>query len=298
MSTTSAVAPTKAYQGTEKLLWGIVLAVVTFWLFAGTAGTVAPEIMNQVNSGGMNYLDAASMNLAVSITGLFSGLFIVFLGGLADKVGRVKITLLGIILNTVGSLMLVFASGAVALPLLLTGRAIQGLAAACIMPASMALVKTYWDGKGRQRAVSMWSIGSWGGSGLAALFGGAMIRFTPVGWKAIFIASIVISVIAFIMILGTPESKVEGQKKKFDVLGLILFVIGTLGLMIVLLYGAKLGWLSPIVLGLAAVAVVAYAIFVMSARRTHRSSTSSCSRTPRSPARRSRTSCSTAPSAC
>ena len=38
----------------------------------------------------------------------------------------------------------------------------------------MALVKTYWDGPQRQRAVSMWSIGSWGGSGLAALFGGAV----------------------------------------------------------------------------------------------------------------------------
>lgn len=267
MTTDTAAAPAKAYQGTEKLLWGIVLAVITFWLFAGTAGTVAPEIMAQVNSGGMNYVDAASMNLAVSITGLFSGLFIVFMGGLADKIGRVKITLLGIILNVIGSLLLVFATGAIALPLLLAGRAIQGLAAACIMPASMALVKTYWDGKARQRAVSMWSIGSWGGSGLAALFGGAMIRFTPVGWKAIFIASIVISVIAFVMILGTPESKVEGQRKAFDVVGLITFVIGTLGLMIVLLYGAKLGWLSPTVLGLAAMAVVAYAIFVMVERK-------------------------------
>lgn len=47
MSATTAVptTPTKpAYQGTEKLLWGIVLSVITFWLFAGTAGTVAPEI--------------------------------------------------------------------------------------------------------------------------------------------------------------------------------------------------------------------------------------------------------------
>lgn len=86
-----------------------------------------------------------------------------------------------------------FAIGSVALPLLLAGRAIQGFSAACILPASMALVKSYWDGAGRQRAVSIWSMGSWGGSGLAALFGGAMIRFTPVGWRVIFIASIVIS---------------------------------------------------------------------------------------------------------
>ncbi|MDO5682074.1 MAG: MFS transporter [Propionibacteriaceae bacterium] len=268
MATATTTEQTKAYQGTEKLLWGIVLAVVTFWLFAGTAGTVAPNIMNDINGGpNPTHVDANSMNLAVSITGLFSGLFIVFIGGLADRVGRVKITLIGVVLNILGSLLLVFASGALALPLLLTGRIIQGFAAAAIMPASMALVKTYWDGKARQRAVSMWSIGSWGGSGLAALFGGAMIRFTPVGWKAIFIASIAISIIAFLMILGTPESKVEGNRKPFDVVGLILFIIGTLGLMIFLLYGSKLGWASPASLGLAAVAVVGYAVFVAVERK-------------------------------
>ena len=42
-ATASATAPHTAYQGTEKLLWGIVLAVVTFWLFAGTVGTVARD---------------------------------------------------------------------------------------------------------------------------------------------------------------------------------------------------------------------------------------------------------------
>ena len=79
--------------------------------------------------------------------------------------------------------MLVFASGSMALPLMLGGRAIQGLSAACIMPSTMALLKAYWDGPGRQRAVSMWSIGSWGGSGLAALFGGFMA--SNVGWRRV-----------------------------------------------------------------------------------------------------------------
>lgn len=78
------------YQGTDRLLLGIVLAVVTFWLFAGTAGTVAPAIMEDVNTD-REIVDAASMNLAVSVTALFSGLFIVLMGGTADRIGRVKI---------------------------------------------------------------------------------------------------------------------------------------------------------------------------------------------------------------
>ena len=114
MSTTATTSPTTTpYQGTEKLLWGIVLAVVTFWLFAGTAGTVAPEIMREINTN-QQYVDAASMNLAVSITALFSGMFIVLMGGLADRIGRVRITLIGIVLGIIGSVLLVFATGPIA----------------------------------------------------------------------------------------------------------------------------------------------------------------------------------------
>ncbi|MDJ1370876.1 MFS transporter [Gulosibacter molinativorax] len=262
----TALAKT-GYTGTEKLLWGIVLAVVTFWLFAGTAGSVAPEIMNEINAGQTSPLiDASSMNLAVSITALFSGLFIVFFGGLADRFGRVRLALIGIVLGIIGSALLVFATGPAALALLLAGRAIQGLSAACVMPSTMALVKSYWDGPARQRAVSMWSIGSWGGSGLSAVFGGTVVQF--VGWRGIFVASIVISVIAFFMILGTPEDKAATQTKhRFDVIGLLLFVVGTLGLMIVLLFGSSLGWLSIPVITSAVIAVIAYVIFVVWERR-------------------------------
>lgn len=253
-ATPEANLPTAAPEtsrGTERLLWGIVLAVVTFWLFAGTAGTVAPAIMDDVNSGGRTVVDAAAMNLAVSMTALFSGLFIVLMGGLADRFGRVRITQLGILLGIVGSLLLVLAQGSLALPLLLLGRAVQGLSAACIMPASMALVKAYWDGPARQRAVSMWSIGSWGGSGLAALFGGAVVQY--VGWRGIFLASIVISLVAFAMIWGTPENKVTSSESAegFDVLGLLMFVVATLCLMVALLFAKQLGWAAVGLIGAA-----------------------------------------------
>ncbi|MDY5129715.1 MFS transporter [Actinotignum urinale] len=255
------------YKGSEKLLWGIVLAVMTFWLFAGALGVVAPAVISDINpKDGTVYLDAASMNLAISLAGLFSGLFIVLFGGLADRFGRVKVTLAGIVLNCAGSLLIVFAAGKLALPLMMGGRVLQGLAAACIMPASMALVKAYWDGPQRQRAVSMWSIGSWGGSGFSALFGGAVVQY--LGWRGIYSLSAALSVLAFLMIIGTPENAPnKGKKTKFDFVGLLVFLIGTLAMMIVFLYGSKLGWGSPITLALTATAVVAYVLFVLYERK-------------------------------
>jgi DHA2 family multidrug resistance protein-like MFS transporter len=99
------------------------------------------------------------MNIAVSITALFSGIFIVVVGGLADRVGRVKILMWGFVLGIVGSLLVGIAPpGSLAVPLLMLGRIFQGLSAAFIMPASLALIKAYWDGAGRQRAVSLWSM--------------------------------------------------------------------------------------------------------------------------------------------
>ena len=158
-----------SYRGNDRLLFGIILGVLAFWLFAQTTLNIAPAMAGD--------LEVATniMNIAVSITALFSGIFIVVVGGLADRVGRVKILMWGFALGIVGSLLVGIATrGAMAIPMLMLGRISQGLSAAFIMPASLALIKAYWDEAGRQRAVSLWSIGSWGGSGVAALFGGLM----------------------------------------------------------------------------------------------------------------------------
>lgn len=258
---------TPGYRGNDRLLLGIVLAVLMFWLFAGSAGTVAPAILADVNSQAER-VSAAAMNLAVSITALCSGLFIVLMGGLADRFGRVKVARIGIVVGMVGAVLLVLANGMAALPLLLVGRALQGLSAACIMPSTMALVKSYWDGAARQRAVSMWSIGSWGGSGLSALFGGALVQFT--GWRGIFIASIAVGIASLLLFTGVPESRAprSDEQRRFDTGGFLLFVIGTLSMMIVLLFGRTLGWTSVAVLALAVVAIAAWAVFVIVEKRT------------------------------
>lgn len=259
-----SIAPAKenqpAYRGNDKLLLGLVLALLTFWLFAASMGTVAPSIMADINKDG-NFISAAGMNLAVSITSLISGLLIVLMGGLADRLGRVKIALLGTITGIIGSLFLLFAAGSLALPFLVVGRAIQGFSAACVMPSTLAIVKAYWDGAARQRAVSMWSIGTWGGSGMAAIFGGSIVQF--IGWKGLFIAHILLCVAAFLLIRPTPETKVESSTPhRFDFVGLALFIVATLALMIVVLFGSKLGWTSLPVIVLAIVSLIAWCVFI------------------------------------
>lgn len=184
------------------------------------------------------------MNLAVSITALFSGMFIVVLGGVADRVGRFRVLDVGLALSVLGCLCLVVAGGGTASPLMLLGRTVQGLSAACVLPTTLGLVRACWDGPARQRAVSMWSIASFGGSGLASLVGG--ITATTVGWRWVYVASIVVAAAAYVLVRGQGESRVAGTGAfRVDVPGVAAFVVAMLAIMVVITFGAKIGWADP-----------------------------------------------------
>jgi len=251
------IAQPSFYKGTDKLILGIVLAVITFWMFAQTTLNVAPAMREDLR------IAESVNNIAVSITALFSGIFIVVAGGLADRLGRVKLTNIGLLLSVIGSL-LIAASPSGTAAFLMAGRIIQGISAACIMPATLALIKAYYDGKDRQRAISFWSIGSWGGSGVCALFGGLVA--SSLGWRWIFWMSIIVAVASYLLIRGTPESKAEtapgaAEDRPFDWSGLIAFIVAMVALNVVIGQGAVLGWLSAPVIALAAVALIAGVMF-------------------------------------
>jgi DHA2 family multidrug resistance protein-like MFS transporter len=248
-------AKTSHYVGNDRLLFGIILGVLAFWLFAQTTLNIAPTMAADLQ------VQTSVMNIAVSITALFSGIFIVVIGGLADRAGRVKMVQWGFILSIVGALLIgVAPSGGQASTFLILGRICQGLSGACIMPASLALVKAYWEGAGRQRAISLWSMGSWGGSGFAALFGGLMAE--NVGWRWIFFAAAAVSVIGMLMVRGTPESKAEAKGDyTFDTIGVVTFMVAMVALQIFATQGAKFGWTSAASLGLLVASIVFGVLF-------------------------------------
>ena len=216
------------FVGNDRVLFGIIFGVLAFWLFAQTTLNISPVMADDLG------IETSVMNIAVSITALFSGIFIVVVGSLADRFGRVKMVL---------------------------GRILLGLSGAFIMSASLALVKAYWDGAARQRAVSLWSIGSWGGSGFAALFGGLMAE--NVGWRWIFFAAAAISLLGMLMVAGTPESKAEKKGAyKFDTAGVLTFMVMMVSLQVFATQGGTMGWTSLPTLGLLAASIIFAVLFV------------------------------------
>ena len=262
MSTTSSLspgnpaAPAHTFKGNDSALFGIVLAVITFWLFAQTTMNIGPLMAEDVG------MPMEVMNIAISLSALFSGMFIVMWGGFGDRFGLKKIATLGNIFNIVGSLLIAFAATGAASSMILGGRVLQGLAAGAIMPTTMALLKVYWDGPARQRAVSMWSIGSWGGSGLTALFGGWMAS-TALGWRSIFIICALVSVASIFLMRQIPEAAPgAGKTGRTDWVGIVTLAVALASLLIVVTQGSSIGWTNLITWGLMGLFILAFGIFV------------------------------------
>ncbi|KRG08256.1 MFS transporter [Staphylococcus sp. NAM3COL9] len=246
----------QSFEGDNRLLLGIFLGVITFWLFAQSLVNIVPDLQSSFNT---NY---GTINVAVSLTALMCGLFVVGTGGLADRYGRVKMTYIGLILSIVGSLFIIIPGF---IPLLVIGRAIQGLSAACIMPSTLAIINEYYIGQRRQRALSYWSIGSWGGTGICSLFGGIMSTF--IGWRSIFIISIIIALLSMYLMKHAPETKGvqtdASQRVKFDITGLIILIVGMLSVNLIITQASTYGLLSPLIMSLIVIFIISIIAFIL-----------------------------------
>src|SRR5690606_453411 len=101
-NTATASANVTGFKGNDSALLGIVLAVVTFWLFAQTTMNIGPLMADDVG------MPMPVMNIAISQWPLSSGTFIMVLGDLGARFGGVKVVFLGNVLCVGGPLLIAF----------------------------------------------------------------------------------------------------------------------------------------------------------------------------------------------
>ena len=102
--------------------------------------------------------------------------------------------------------------------MLVGARAAQGVGAALMTPAALAIIMTTYAGAQRAKGLAMW--GAVGGLGIAAgvLVGGVITAFA--GWQMIFWVNVPIGVAAVALApLLVPETRAGGEGRRLDVAG-------------------------------------------------------------------------------
>ena len=214
-------------------------------------------------------LPAIHDDLSFSTTGLqwvvnaytltFAG-FLMLGGRASDLLGRRRVFLGGTALFVLASLTCAVAGSQA---VLLGARALQGVGAAIISPASLAIIATSFDeGRDRNRALGVWGAMAGLGGSSGVLLGGVLTQ--GVGWPAIFLINVPIGLA--VVLLGprvVPEGRAEGVTKHFDATGAILVTAGLTALVYGIVRTDTLGWGAPGVLAPLALGVVLLALFAI-----------------------------------
>jgi EmrB/QacA subfamily drug resistance transporter len=197
----------------------------------------------------------ANLQWVVNAYTLVFGGFLLLGGRAGDLLGRKRLFLGGVIVFTAASLLdgLSTSSG-----MLIGARALQGLGAAFISPAALAIISTtFKEGSDRAKALGVWAAIAIGGSAVGLVLGGALTQ--AFSWPWIFFINVPVGVAVFFFSLRiVPESKDETAHRSFDVPGAITVTGGLMALVYAIVQTEQKGWgsVQTIVTFLIAVALL------------------------------------------
>ncbi|MGW2106192.1 MFS transporter [Streptomyces sp. NPDC001948] len=178
--------------------------------------------------------------------------FLVLAGSTADRVGRRRVFLIGLAAFGLGSLLCGLAPS---ISWLIVARTLQAVGGTMLNPVAMAIVaNTFSDPAERARAIGVF--GSMTGLSLALgpIIGGALVD--GLGWHSVFWINVPIVAAAIVFTtLFVPESRAP-RARRFDPVGQILTILVLGSVVFAITESKELGWSSPVILGLLAVAVL------------------------------------------
>ncbi|SEU26517.1 MFS transporter [Nonomuraea wenchangensis] len=195
----------------------------------------------------------------------FGGLLL--LGGkAADRYGRKRVLLSGLVLFGLASLLggLAQAPGH-----LVAARAAQGVGAAALAPAALALLTAAFPaGRARVRAFGVWSATNAAGGALGVLIGGLLTEYA--GWRWVMFVNVPMAAVALALAWRVAAGPAPVRGGRPDVLGAVLVTAGMTLLVFGVVRTGEHGWASPVTVVTLAVAVALLAAFAHVERTTAR----------------------------
>ena len=184
-------------------------------------------------------------------------------GKLADLFGRRRLFILGLIVFTLSSLACGLATNG---ETLIAARAVQGVGAALMSPATLSIITATFPPRQRGMAMGIWVGVSAVALALGPITGGLLSEHAD--WSWIFFINVPIGLFAILAArVVIRETKDTSLEQRLDLPGLATSGAGLLALPYALIEANAKGWTSPEILSLFGVAVVGFAAFIALERR-------------------------------
>ena len=184
-------------------------------------------------------------------------------GNLGDRVGRKGVLLAGLVVFGLASL----AGGLGSSPgELIAARAVMGIGAALIFPATLSLLTNVFTERGeRARAIGLWGASTGVGIAVGPIVGGWLLE--QFSWASVFIALVPIAALgAALVAVGVPTSR-DPEAPPADRLGLILSSAAMALLVYTIIEAPSRGWGATLTIGGFVVTAVLFVLFIGQERR-------------------------------
>lgn len=218
------------------VLWIAILASFVAFLDGSVINVALPAISRELGGG------LALQQWVVDAYLITLGSLILLAGSLSDVLGRIAVLRIGLIAFGLTSLMCAFApSGEV----LIIARALQGAAGALLVPSSLALITSYFEGPARAKAIGRWTAGTTLAFLAGPLVGGLLVD--SVGWRWVFGINVLPIAVTLYLLgrMGVDELRQPGVH--VDYAGAALCVVGLGGPVYALIEQGNYGWGNPII---------------------------------------------------
>ena len=225
----------------NRLQWAVLLVV----LGADIMDLLDSTIVNVAAPSISRDLHASSTELQWVIAGYTLAMAVALITGgrLGDLYGRRRLFLIGIGAFTVFSAL---SSAAVDPQMLVTARALQGLAAAMMLPQGLAVIRAVFPADQAGAAMGIFGPVMGIAATVGPIVGGALVQANLFGsqWRSVFWVNVPLGLIAFVCALRVvPRDSARGDDPpRLDVLGMVLSGLGMLLLIYPLIEGREKGW--------------------------------------------------------
>ncbi|MGC7406042.1 MFS transporter [Pandoraea pneumonica] len=157
---------------------------------------------------------------ALVVSGLLLGM-----GTLGDRLGHKRLFIAGLAVFGIASLAAAFSPDA---NLLIAARALLGVGAAMMMPATLSLIRiTFADSRERALAIGIWASVASGGAAFGPVVGGALLEHF--WWGSVFLINVPIVLLALPLALWLIPKGGATSTQPWDWFGSLLFMVGLVG---------------------------------------------------------------------